>query len=338
MSVPANIYYDANAPTTKTLLQLAQGDNATAAYKEIMLDMLPEGLALDASCLPWLGALLGSLMVGFSGVLPLMVIPMDQTDNLKHGDSANKLKVLLSFAVGGMLGDVFLHSLPEIWANDVARNGGTQPSLGSGLLILTGLIVFVITEKVFSVITQLSETAFDDAPPTEKLNNNTKGSEEKNAVDDNKKHITGYLNLIANMIDNFTHGLSLGGAFLVSFRLGCLTTFAILVHEIPHEVGDFAILLKSGFSRWDAAKFQLFTAGGGLVGSLAAIAFSGASNSIEARTSWILPFTAGTFLHIGLVTVLPDLLKEEDPKESFKQLVALLLGITMMACMSTILE
>lgn len=158
------------------------------------------------------------------------------------------------------------------------------------------------------------------------------------------------------MIDNFTHGLSLGGAFLVSFRLGCLTTFAILVHEIPHEVGDFAILLKSGFSRWDAAKFQLFTAGGGLVGSLAAIAFSGASNSIglynitsktlkinnfyilEARTSWILPFTAGTFLHIGLVTVLPDLLKEEDPKESFKQLVALLLGITMMACMSTILE
>lgn len=92
--------------------------------------------------------------------------------------------------------------------------------------------------------------------------------------------ISGYLNLFANAIDNFTHGLSLGGAFLVSIRLGIFTTFAILVHEVPHEVGDFAILLKSGFSRWDAAKFQILTASGGLVGSLAAIVFSGASNSI----------------------------------------------------------
>lgn len=92
--------------------------------------------------------------------------------------------------------------------------------------------------------------------------------------------ITGYLNLAANCIDNFTHGLSLGGAFLVSFRSGCFTTFAILMHEIPHEVGDFAILLKSGFSRWDAAKFQFLTAGCGLIGSFLAIFFSGASNSL----------------------------------------------------------
>lgn len=92
--------------------------------------------------------------------------------------------------------------------------------------------------------------------------------------------IAGYLNLCANAIDNFTHGLSLGGAFLVSIRSGIFTTFAILMHEVPHEVGDFAILLKSGFSRWDAAKYQLYTASGGLIGSLVAILCSGASNSI----------------------------------------------------------
>lgn len=85
---------------------------------------------------------------------------------------------------------------------------------------------------------------------------------------------------MANSVDNFTHGLSVGGAFLVSLRLGCLTTFAILVHEIPHEVGDFAILLKSGFTRWDAARGQLLTAGGGLIGALAAVFCSGASNPI----------------------------------------------------------
>ena len=89
------------------------------------------------------------------------------------------------------------------------------------------------------------------------------------------KHITGYLNLLANCIDNFTHGLAVGGSFLVSFRLGALTTFAILIHEIPHEVGDFAILLKSGFNRWDAARAQLLTASGGIFGALIAVMCSG---------------------------------------------------------------
>lgn len=89
------------------------------------------------------------------------------------------------------------------------------------------------------------------------------------------KHISGYLNLLANCIDNFTHGLAVGGSFLVSFRLGALTTFAILIHEIPHEVGDFAILLKSGFSRWDAARAQLMTATGGILGALIAVLCSG---------------------------------------------------------------
>lgn len=288
-------------------------------------------------------AMFGSILVGLSGVLPLLVISIDQSDNLKHGDKAYTLKTLLSFAVGGILGDVFLHSLPEIWANDVAKGRGIHNnSLYSGLLVLSGLMVFVITEKVFSVITKIPETDDQDdkTHSIEQINNNVKGYYDikKPTKEESKKKITGYLNLLANTIDNFTHGLSLGGAFLVSSRIGFLTTFAILLHEIPHEVGDFAILLKSGFSRWEAGVLQLTTASGGLIGSMFAIACSGAANSIEARTSWILPFTAGTFLYIGLVTVLPDLLKEENPKESLKQFTALILGITIMACVTIISE
>lgn len=79
---------------------------------------------------------------------------------------------------------------------------------------------------------------------------------------------------MANSIDNFTHGLAVGGSFLISLRLGFLTVFAILVHEIPHEVGDFAILLKSGFTRWDAAIGQIITAGGGLIGAMVAVSCS----------------------------------------------------------------
>lgn len=110
------------------------------------------------------------------------------------------------------------------------------------------------------------------------------------------------------------------------------------VHEIPHEVGDFAILLRSGFSRWDAAKAQLLTAGAGLVGALVAIGGTNVTSAMEARTSWIMPFTAGGFLHISLVTVLPDLLKENDSKESIKQLTALIAGIAVMAFMTIVFE
>lgn len=298
-------------------------------YGEIMFELVPEWL-FTLDYIPWLWAMIGSILVGLSGVLPLLVIPIDQSDVLKQGASANNLKILLSFAVGGLLGDVFLHSLPEIWANDISKSGGSGRY--SGFLILTGLIVFVLAEKIFSVIGDIAEQNLEISKVPD--NNNIKGS----TVISNKKHITGYLNLLANTIDNFTHGLSLGGAFLISLRSGLFTTFAILVHEIPHEVGDFAILLKSGFSRWDAAVMQILTASGGLLGSLAALVFSGASNSLEARTSWILPFTAGTFLHIALVTVLPDLLKEEDPKESLKQFLALILGIAIMATVAIYIE
>lgn len=114
--------------------------------------------------------------------------------------------------------------------------------------------------------------------------------------------------------------------------------FIIAVHEIPHEVGDFAILLRSGFSRWDAAKAQLLTAGAGLLGALVAIGGSGVTSAMEARTSWIMPFTAGGFLHIALVTVLPDLLQEDSPIESFKQFMSLMFGIALMAVMTILFE
>ncbi|KAF5276301.1 hypothetical protein FQA39_LY06650 [Lamprigera yunnana] len=211
----------------------------------------------------------------------------------------------------------------------------------NGLLILSGLMVFVVAEKLFSVITKLGESTQEEHLK-ESTNNNINGYHKFDTVLPPGAHechrITGYLNLLANSVDNFTHGLSVGGAFMVSLRMGCLTTFAILVHEVPHEVGDFAILLKSGFTRWDAARGQLLTASGGLLGALVSVFFSGAANSLEARTSWILPFTSGTFLHIALVTVLPDLLKEEDPKESLKQLLALLLGISIMGFVGVFLE
>lgn len=384
-----------------------------------MASYLPEYLITFVDQLdehPWLFAGLASILVGLSGIFPLLVIPLDASDSFNDGPGAATLRILLSFAVGGLLGDVFLHLLPEAWANDLRNTKpGEHVPLKSGLWCLCGMLVFIVVEKLFA--TTDSEEEQEETPKhvkqngsikqieieeIEKLleverkhrrkssgegicgtngivsaeelydtcvfNNNTKGVCCNTVVNQNgsvrcnsksnrwmgrcllrearekalqqtkektgKKDVAGYLNLMANSIDNFTHGLAVGGSFLVGFRVGLLTTFAILVHEIPHEVGDFAILLKSGFSRWEAAKAQLATAAAGLIGAMTAVVFSGARNSIEAKTSWIVPFTAGGFLHIALVTVLPELLREQDRRQSLKHLGALIGGIGVMAFMT----
>lgn len=321
---------------------------------------------------PWVWSIIGSVIVGLSGIFPLLVIPIEEGANLKKGAGAKTLKVLLSFAVGGLLGDIFLHLLPEAWMVERRKKG--DASMFCGLWVLTGLLVFIIVEKMLS-FNKTSEEAEDELVEEKKksssfimpkklsgedyiLNNNvcsikdvayhelTKSCNgvvrpqivtEQQSTGLTHNEVAGYLNMMANCIDNFTHGLAVGGSFLLSARVGALTTFAILIHEVPHEVGDFAILLRAGFSRWDAAKAQLCTASSGLIGALAAVAFSG-HDDIENRTSWILPFTAGGFLHISLVTVLPELLQEENPKESFKQFFSLVAGITVMAILTIVVQ
>lgn len=339
-------------------------------YKEVVHDYLPE-FVKGFEYRPWVFSLLGSCLIGLSGILPLAIIPAadDKDKNFKDPAEYKSLKVLLSFAVGGLLGDVFLHMLPEAWAHDVGNPDNDQlnghPSLRSGLWVLGGVLIFTIVEKIFSGYANADEEnpqpkcveiancilrkSGGKIPEGEnlKISCSANGScdiedvpngcylkEREKRSKEQPRKVAGYLNLMANSIDNFTHGLAVAGSFLVSFRHGVLATFAILLHEIPHEVGDFAILLRSGFSRWDAARAQLLTAGAGLLGALVAIGGSGVTSALEARTSWIMPFTAGGFLHIALVTVLPDLLKEEHPKESVKQLLSLIAGIILMAVLT----
>uniref|UniRef100_A0A8C5K516 Zinc transporter ZIP13 n=1 Tax=Jaculus jaculus TaxID=51337 RepID=A0A8C5K516_JACJA len=155
--------------------------------------------------------------------------------------------------------------------------------------------------------------------------------------EDGTSQVSGYLNLLANTIDNFTHGLAVAASFLVSKKIGLLTTMAILLHEIPHEVGDFAILLRAGFDRWSAAKLQLSTALGGLLGACFAICTQ-SPKGVEETVAWMLPFTSGGFLYIALVNVLPDLLEENDPWHSLQQLLLLGSGIVLMALLSLCTE
>ena len=90
---------------------------------------------------------------------------------------------------------------------------------------------------------------------------------------------------MANFIDNLTHGAAIGGGFGVSSLVGLTTLVGIIIHEIPHEMGDFAILLRSGFNRWQATKAQLITGLGGILGAYIALYYS---TSVHSNSSFFL--------------------------------------------------
>ncbi|XP_057409664.1 zinc transporter ZIP13 isoform X3 [Balaenoptera acutorostrata] len=259
----------------------------------------------------WICSLLGSLMVGLSGVFPLLVIPLEMGTTLR--------------SEGG-------------------EGQSLQQQQQLGLWVIAGFLTFLALEKMFLDSKEKEETS--QAPSKDPaaaavlsgghhLAQPAAGPGLSAVVRSIK--VSGYLNLLANTIDNFTHGLAVAASFLVSKKIGLLTTMAILLHEIPHEVGDFAILLRAGFDRWSAAKLQLSTALGGLLGACFAICTQ-SPKGVEETVAWILPFTSGGFLYIALVNVLPDLLEEDDPWRSLQQVLLLCTGIVVMVLFSLFVE
>ncbi|KAM9409028.1 zinc transporter ZIP13 [Pholidichthys leucotaenia] len=303
----------------------------------------------------WLLSLVGSVVVGLSGILPLLVIPIEAGAALKTEAGCQKLKQLLSFAVGGLLGDVFLHLLPEAW--EVSDPSAKHDHyMTQGLWVITGLLTFLLLEKMFpdqdslEDSTSVSDLSFNSAMQPNSvfsgkavvsLRNGLhaeswKSSKQQSLQERSEKIKTsGYLNLLANCIDNFTHGLAVAGSFLVSKKVGFLTTFAILLHEIPHEVGDFAILLRAGFDRWSAACMQLSTALVGVLGACVALC-SQSPKGTDSTSAWILPFTSGGFLYIALVNVVPDLLEESSFRHAVLQILLIICGVAVMALLSAL--
>ncbi|KAK3390517.1 ZIP zinc transporter-domain-containing protein [Podospora didyma] len=166
----------------------------------------------------------------------------------------------------------------------------------------------------------------------------------------------GFLNLFADFTHNITDGLAMSASFYASPTIGATTTVAVFFHEIPHEVGDFALLVQSGFTKRQAMGAQFVTAIGALLGTLIGIAiqeFGGNSSSSEGQLgmteglwgtslTWgdmLLPFTAGTFLYVGTVAVIPELLetgpnKGVELRKTLVQFAAIAFGAGIMLYIS----
>ena len=299
----------------------------------------------------FLKAVASTLLISAAPFFILFFIPLNNTK-----ESEPLLKILLSFASGGLLGDAFLHLIPHalvphshesseethLHEHSHSHNDEEPPhghNMSVGLCVLLGIIVFLVVEKAVRLIKtddshlhvhSVKETASKESSKDNKLQRSADEADvtRKEPVDlENNIQIAGYLNLAADFLHNFTDGLAIGASYLAGNNIGYITTFTILLHEVPHEIGDFAILIQSGYSKKKAMMLQLTTAIGALLGTCVSLLAEGMG---DLATTWILPFTAGGFIYIATVSVIPELLIDTKFGQSVKEIIALLLGVYMM--------
>jgi zinc transporter 7 len=299
---------------------------------------------------------------------------------------------MVAFAVGGLLGDTLLHLIPQTFMGEPHGDGVhfvmLDPKRNSllGLFIFVGFVTFVAMDKTMRILGDgdghshshsHTHSHSEDTSVSSGANvgdksgdvKNRKGNKSPTPTDEvkdgrakkpepsNSIKLSSYLNLIADFSHNITDGLAMSAAFYAGPMVGATTTVAVFFHEIPHEVGDFALLVQSGFTKWQAMGAQFFTAVGAFLGTFIGIAiqtYSASGTADEAVGGegsdvgiWgtgltagdlVLPFTAGTFLYVGF-SVIPELLetgknKGEEVRKSITQAIAMALGFGIMFAIS----
>jgi len=268
----------------------------------------------------WIQAMGSTLLISAAPYFILYLVPVDGS-----AERQPLLKVLLAFASGGLLGDAFLHLIPHALTphshgdhshSHEPTGGPHSHDMSVGLAVLAGIITFLVVEKFVRLINA--------------DHGHSHGKKNKKEAKNDQIKVAGYLNLAADFTHNFTDGLAIGASYIAGKNIGIITTITILLHEVPHEIGDFAILLQSGCSRKKAMYLQLLTALGAVAGTALSLFLQGTSDSFT--SSWVLPFTAGGFIYIATVSVIPELLEDSTTKylQSLKEIVALLCGVLMM--------
>jgi zinc and cadmium transporter len=226
-------------------------------------------------------------LVSFVGVFALSV----KEDLLRK-----YIFIFISLAVGALLGDAFIHLIPEAFESSVSA---TTVSI----LIILGVIIFFILEKFL----HWHHHGEDEATPD--------------------IHPVGKLILVSDGVHNFIDGIIIGVSFIVSPAVGIATTLAVILHEIPQEIGDFAVLLHSGYTKSRALWLNFLSAICSVLGVLVAFLLGGMG---EIFVLWILPIAAGGFIYVAVADLIPELHKTKKVTYSIFQIAALVAGVLAM--------
>jgi zinc and cadmium transporter len=201
---------------------------------------------------------------------------------------------LVSYAVGVLLGVALLSILPEVL--------GELSAARTGLVLLIGIMCFFILEKLVLWHHCHSEDCEAHGRPGR----------------------PGALILIGHGFHSFVDGVAIGAAIQTSIPLGVSTAVAVALHEVPQQVGDFAVLLHAGYRRGPALGLSVLSAAGAVAGTVAAFL---AFNVIPGVLPYALTFAAASFLYIAMADLMPDLHKGHVDVSAFEQLLLLLAGM-----------
>jgi zinc and cadmium transporter len=232
--------------------------------------------------------------------------------------AARILPHFVSFATGALLGAALLALLPEAMAG-----AGVAGAHAIGVTLVAGLGVFFVIEKLvlWWHTRGLEEAALGQHGSGHGLHSHVGHSLARD-------HASGVLVLVGDSVHNALDGVLIAAAFLTSVSLGLVATFAVAAHEIPHRVGDFAILVHAGFSRSRALLLNLGTGVASVIGAVAA--YYGLQEAL-----WLLPyalaFAAAGFLYIAVAGLIPGLHRRADPRTSAVQVILISLGIVVVA-------
>jgi len=205
---------------------------------------------------------------------------------------------LVSLSAGTLLGDSFIHLLPEAAASGTAS---------IWLWVLIGIIAFFILEKV--VLWRHCHV------PTS----------------ENHPHPLGIMNIIGDSMHNFLDGIIIAGSYIIDVRLGVATTIAVLVHEVPQEIGDFGVLLHAGYSKKKALISNFLVSLTSFLGAIITFFLNDIISGIEA---YIAAIAAGGFIYIANSDLIPELKKDDHSfPTAVKQLFFVFLGIFIMAAL-----
>jgi zinc and cadmium transporter len=230
-------------------------------------------------------------LVSFVGVFALF---------LKRSWMEKIVMILVALAAGGMLGGAFIHLLPE-----AVEQGGPV-----FLCVILGIILFFVIE-VYLYWYHCHGGHFHKHKRGHKC----------------PIRPMGYLNLIGDGVHNFTDGIIVAAAFMVNVPLGLMATLAVIFHEIPQEIGDFAVLVYSGFSRKSALFFNFLSALTAILGVLVTYLFASVIGNL---TVYLIPFAAGGFIYIAMTDLLAELKEETNIKKATLQILIFLIGIFLM--------
>jgi zinc and cadmium transporter len=198
---------------------------------------------------------------------------------------------LVSYAVGTLLGVALLSILPEVLGDLSAGR--------TGMVLLAGIMSFFILEKLVLWHHCHSEDCDAHGRP-------------------------GALVLIGHGVHSFVDGVAIGAAVQTSWPLGVSTAIAVALHEVPQQVGDFAVLLNAGYKRGPALGLSILSAAGAITGTIAAFM---AFDYLPGFLPYALTFAAASFLYIAMADLMPDLHKGRVDARAFKQLLLLGAGI-----------